>query len=119
MLSWDFLLFSGFPSFAIYPSPQTVVNGSLITLDCRAIGQPPPVVSWFKNFEALNLTADSGIEVEENGTLFIRDADFDDSGFYTCMADNGLGINQVSVAVEVIPLLQITQNKTGEYIIPG
>ena len=97
--------------FIVYPAPQAVVNGSSISLDCLVRGQPMPVVVWLKDFQPLNITSDSGIDVADNGTLSIMDADFDDAGFYTCVADNGLGINQVSVNVEVSPL--IIHNKTG------
>ena len=84
------------------------MNGSSISLDCVVTGEPTPAISWLKDFLPLN---DSDIEIAENGTLSIMEADFEDAGFYTCIADNGLGINQVSVAVDVFPLL--SQNKTG------
>ena len=97
--------------FLVYPAPQAVVNGSSISLDCLVRGQPLPSIVWLKDFMPLNITSDSGVEIFDNGTLFITDADLEDSGFYTCIADNGLGINQVSVNVEVFPL--IIHNKTG------
>ena len=103
------LSFSGLPSFLVYPAPVTVVNGSLITLDCLVRGEPAPSIIWLKDFTPVNLT--SGIMVEGNGTLVITDASLEDAGFYTCVADNGLGINQVSVPVEVIP--EVIVNKTG------
>ena len=87
---------------------MSVFNGSLIKLDCLVRGEPAPTVTWLKDFEPLNLT--SSFTIEPNGTLFIFDALLEDAGFYTCMADNGLGINQVSVNVEVIP--EVTVNKT-------
>lgn len=107
----NYFCYAGLPSFFVYPAPQAVVNGSSISLDCLVRGEPMPVVRWLKDFMSLNITSDSGIKVFDNGTLFIADAGLDDAGFYTCIADNGLGINQVSVNVEVFPL--IIQNKTG------
>ena len=89
-------------------------NGSLISLDCLARGEPEPTISWLKDFTAINLTFSDNIVLEANGTLVIMEADFEDTGFYTCVADNGLGINQVSVSVEVIPEIPI--NKTGLYL---
>ena len=88
----------------------------MITLDCLVRGKPAPLITWLKDFEPLNITADPRIELERNGTLVITDADVEDSGFYTCVADNGLGINQVSVTVEVVSDdLDIVQNKTGKH----
>ena len=103
----------GPPFFLVYPSPVMAVNGSLIFLDCLAGGEPEPTISWLKDFTAINLTFSDNIVLEANGTLVIMEAEFEDTGFYTCVADNGLGINQVSVPVEVIP--EITINKTGLY----
>ena len=97
--------------FLVYPAPQAVVNGSSISLDCLVRGEPTPAIRWLKDFVPLNITSDSRIEISDDGTLFISDAGLDDTGFYTCVADNGLGINQVSVNVEVFPL--IIHNKTG------
>ena len=102
---------AGLPSFIVYPVPQDVVNGSSISLDCLVRGEPTPTVSWLKDFMPLNIMSNSSIEIFDNGTLFVSDADLDDAGFYTCIADNGLGINQVSVNVDVFPL--IIHNKTG------
>ena len=100
----------GPPSFLVYPAPVRTVNGSLITLDCLVRGDPAPTVSWLKDFMAVNLTS-GNITIEPNGTLVIMQAGFEDAGFYTCVADNGLGINQVSVPVEVIS--EVIINKTG------
>lgn len=105
------LIFAGLPFFIEYPTPMTVVNGSDIQLECLVGGEPPPMITWLKDFTVLNTTSEPGIQIEENGTLIIMDAIFEDSGFYTCAADNGFGINQVSVSVEVIP--ELTPNKTG------
>jgi hypothetical protein len=93
---------------------MTAINGSLISLDCLARGEPDPTIFWLKDFTAINLTFSDNIMLEANGTLVIKDADFEDTGFYTCVADNGLGVNQVSVTVDIIP--DITINKTGLYL---
>ena len=90
---------------------MTAVNGSLILLDCQAIEEPALTISWLKDFIPINFNSSDNVMLEPDGTLVIVDADFEDAGFYTCVADNGLGINQVSVPVEVIP--EITVNKTG------
>lgn len=101
---------SGLPSFLVYPAPVTAVNGSLITLDCLVRGDPAPTVSWLKDFTAVNLTS-GNIVIEPNGTLVIMEAGLEDAGFYTCVANNEVGINQVSVPVEVIS--EVIINKTG------
>ena len=100
--------------FTVYPAPQNVVNGSLIVLDCLARGEPPPAISWLKDFLPLNISSDLRFQLEENGTLFIMESEIEDSGFYTCVANNGLGVNQVSVTVQVIALDLDVENTTGQ-----
>ena len=88
------------PFFNVFPRPAWIINGSSVTLECEAGGSPPPRISWLKDFTPLNLT-DSTAIVLSNGSLFIPDAQEVDIGFYTCQADNGVGVNQVSVSVDV------------------
>ncbi len=94
------------PVFDTYPLPAWLTNGSMLVLNCSAIGQPQPNITWLLNFEALNVTdCDDddliGAMLCSNGSLIIRSVDFSDSGFYTCVADNGFSVNQVSVSVDV------------------
>ena len=41
--------------------------------------------------------------VLENGTLVIENADFDDTGSYTCRANNTAGTNQIVISIDVVP----------------
>ena len=87
-----------------------VVNDSLVTLDCIAEGSPHPNISWLLNMEPVDLTLDS-FEQLENGTLVIVEVDEDTAGFYTCVADNGRGISQITVQVDAIP-----RSESGELV---
>lgn len=40
--------------------------------------------------------------VLENGTLVIENADFDDTGSYTCRANNTAGTNQIVITIDVV-----------------
>lgn len=86
------------PFFTVFPRPVWVINGSDIIIDCQAGGSPPPMIDWLKDF--MNLT-DATTVVLPNGSLFIPDAQEEDTGFYTCRADNGIGVNQVSIGVDI------------------
>lgn len=43
------------PSFATVPQSQTVREGSNLTLDCVANGNPKPMIKWLKNGEDIDL----------------------------------------------------------------
>lgn len=43
------------PSFATVPQSQTVREGSNLTLDCVANGNPKPLIKWLKNGEDIDL----------------------------------------------------------------
>lgn len=102
------------PFFTVFPRPAWVTNGSSVSLDCEAGGFPPPTISWLKDFTPLNLT-DSAAVVLMNGTLFISMANQEDTGFYTCQANNGVGVNQVSVGVDVF-IESPTEGLQGVYV---
>ena len=43
------------PSFLVGPSPQTVKEGDLVTLDCVANGVPKPQIRWLRNGEEIDM----------------------------------------------------------------
>lgn len=97
------------PVFTTYPIPAWLTVGSQLQLDCQADGSPSPNITWLLDFEPINASLVDctnasmtlNLAICSNGSLVIREVDFDDTGFYTCVADNGIGVNQVSVAVDV------------------
>lgn len=83
-----------------------VANQSEFTLDCEAGGLPPPTISWTLNGVALNLSSAS-VELQENGSLTIT-ASEETVGIFTCVADNGMGVSQSIVQVDILLTADIT-----------
>ena len=74
------------PRFTAVPRPLTqVLQGSTVTVSCRAQATIMPTVSWMKDGEPLQLG--ERIQVID-GSLIIHDVDEDDEGEYLCMAHN-------------------------------
>jgi len=69
----------------------TVVRGNSASLLCVADGSPTPSVSWLK--DAVTLTPDlPDLDVlNQNTTVQILRARVNDTGRYTCVADNAAG----------------------------
>ncbi|KAG0724941.1 Protein amalgam [Chionoecetes opilio] len=66
---------------------QQVVQGSSITLECRADGNPPAAISWSRQHGHLP----SGAQSEEGLSITLGDVDRHMEGTYICTASNGLG----------------------------
>jgi len=76
---------------------MTVKEKQNVTLSCKAIGFPPPVITWYKDGQVL--------EVEKKQFkkrhLEIMNILYEDHGIYTCTAENLLGRAQSSVNLTV------------------
>ncbi|XP_031816253.1 titin isoform X4 [Sarcophilus harrisii] len=68
-------------------------EGDSVTLECLVSGDPQPTVTWYQNGTGLNQSQRFGFE-EEFGRyrLYIREVRSQDSGKYTCIAENSLGM---------------------------
>ncbi|XP_013100732.2 neogenin isoform X1 [Stomoxys calcitrans] len=94
------------PSFLVGPSPQTVKEGDVVTLDCVANGVPKPQIKWLRNGEELDLNdLDSRFSIIGTGSLQISSAEDIDSGNYQCRASNTVDSldAQATVQVQVPP----------------
>lgn len=71
----------------------TVLDKSNVTIECLAEGIPPPSLSW----------SNDGKKVENSGRNFLhlRSVSKEDSGRYTCSADNFLGSDRQSAILTV------------------
>ena len=71
----------------------TVLDKSNVTIECLAEGIPPPSLSW----------SNDGKDMENSGGNFLhlRSVTREDSGRYTCSADNFLGSNRQSAILTV------------------
>ena len=72
------------PRFIVKPSAKVFPGvGSTLTLDCKATGDPQPVISWKKQDGQLPAGRSRQLI---NGTLVIRDITMKDRGIYKCIA---------------------------------
>lgn len=72
------------------PSNQTLPLKSMAVLPCRAIGQPPPVVSWYR--DGIPVIQSARVNMSASGTLTLTDLHRDqDQGLYTCVASSRAG----------------------------
>ena len=101
----SFFFFSYFTFFELcflilWPGPpeinpqlinQSVTYSSPLQFNCSLSGIPTPEVLWTKN----------GVNLGNLNTLTIRQAKFEDSGEYTCSANNFLGSMKSTFWIEV------------------
>ncbi|KAH6928160.1 hypothetical protein HPB50_012349 [Hyalomma asiaticum] len=77
-------------------TPDTnVVQGGSVTLTCRATGSPKPTVNWARTSdtagEMVVPAANAKMQASPNGTLLIEEVTPEDTGKYTCTAQNAIG----------------------------
>uniref|UniRef100_A0A4W5Q926 Neuronal cell adhesion molecule n=1 Tax=Hucho hucho TaxID=62062 RepID=A0A4W5Q926_9TELE len=77
-----------------------VIRNNHALLDCSSFGSPIPKITWFKDSISSTLDGDPYV-LHENGTLEIHVAQALNSGKYTCVARNSLGISENHVYLEV------------------
>ncbi|XP_030575583.1 neuronal cell adhesion molecule a isoform X2 [Archocentrus centrarchus] len=78
---------------------QVITNNPAL-LHCASFGSPIPTITWFKDSQISIRNADPYV-IHENGTLEINVAQPLNSGKYTCIAGNNLGIKENHVFLEV------------------
>uniref|UniRef100_A0A3B5LBL0 Ig-like domain-containing protein n=1 Tax=Xiphophorus couchianus TaxID=32473 RepID=A0A3B5LBL0_9TELE len=85
-------------------------EGQLVVLECRVKGVPAPRVDWFRDgkliedspdFRILQKKPRSPAEPEEICTLVIAEVFPEDSGMFTCTANNNYGTVSSSAALRV------------------
>ena len=96
------------------PSHQ-ILLGDTLQLDCRAVGQPSPQITWLLPTEdnqigdngvrmvksSSHIGSDGRITVSESGTLTIRVIVNGDQGKWTCIATSPRGRDKKSVLVHL------------------
>lgn len=66
-----------------------VILGMRLDLPCRAVGNPPPVISWHK--DGFHVITGGEYILEQDGTLRISESKLTHAGKYTCSARNTAG----------------------------
>ncbi|KAF6725191.1 Neuronal cell adhesion molecule [Oryzias melastigma] len=77
-----------------------VITNSPAFLDCASFGSPTPTITWFKDGRISIENGDQYV-IHKNGTLEITVAQVLNTGKYTCVATNNLGMKENSVNLEV------------------
>ncbi|XP_072945726.1 hemicentin-1-like [Epargyreus clarus] len=79
-----------------------VISGSPFYLHCHPHGNPLPEVYWFKDDSPLRFYDDSMVTTDYGETVVTRNAKYEQSGNYTCVARNKVGNTSVIYLVDVL-----------------
>ncbi|XP_042341322.1 basement membrane-specific heparan sulfate proteoglycan core protein-like [Plectropomus leopardus] len=86
----------GSPVASVGTSEMTVVEGHTVTMECRATGSPPPVITWSKLRAPLPWK-----HTVAGGVLTLTSVGRQDSGQYICNATNIHGYSEAYTQMEV------------------
>ncbi|XP_060621245.2 follistatin-related protein 4 isoform X2 [Anolis sagrei] len=83
------------PVIRVYPETQAQEPGISASLKCHAEGIPNPKISWLKNGIGLVPKASKQLMLIANGSeLHISSVRYEDTGAYTCIAKNEVGVDE-------------------------
>ncbi|XP_051534458.1 cell adhesion molecule DSCAM isoform X1 [Myxocyprinus asiaticus] len=90
-----------------------------IILPCKAVGDPPPAIKWLKgsNGTPAPVSIDGRRSAHSNGSFVIRTVKAEDSGYYSCVASNNWGSDEIMLNLQVQvppdqPRLTVTKTST-------
>ncbi|XP_016057931.1 PREDICTED: leucine-rich repeat neuronal protein 1, partial [Miniopterus natalensis] len=86
-----------------FPSHLNAEVGATVLLDCRAMAEPEPEIYWVTPLgnEVTAETPSDRYKLSSEGTLEISDIRTEDSGRYTCVAQNAEGADTRVATVKV------------------
>ncbi|XP_033937393.1 hemicentin-1 [Pseudochaenichthys georgianus] len=92
------------PTIQYGPQVFNTIEGTPITLPCRARGVPPPDITWAKGGELLNLGGPA-FSMDSDGSLLITSPSGNETGEFLCTATNAAGhaARKVQLTVYVRP----------------
>ncbi|XP_052463751.1 cell adhesion molecule DSCAM-like isoform X2 [Carassius gibelio] len=89
-----------------------------VVLPCRAVGDPPPAIKWLKESGSpAPAIIDGRRSIHGNGSFVIKTVKAEDSGYYTCVASNNWGTDEIILNLQVQvppdqPRLTVTKTTT-------
>ncbi|XP_037045508.1 Down syndrome cell adhesion molecule-like protein Dscam2 isoform X1 [Bradysia coprophila] len=86
-----------------------------LVLPCRKVGVPAPVTIWRQDGQPMETS--SRKTIAKNGTLYVKDAQYLDSGNYTCAVENVWGKDEIIYQLLVLvppdpPILSVVNSYT-------
>ncbi|KAE8614083.1 hypothetical protein XENTR_v10007974 [Xenopus tropicalis] len=83
------------PVIRVYPETQAQEPGVSASLKCHAEGIPSPKITWLKNGIDVTPRLSKQLTVLGNGSeLHITSVRYEDTGAYTCIAKNEVGVDE-------------------------
>ncbi|XP_004697049.1 follistatin-related protein 4 [Echinops telfairi] len=83
------------PVIRVYPESQAQEPGVAASLRCHAEGIPMPRISWLKNGMNVSTQMSKQLSLLANGSeLRIGSVRYEDTGAYTCIAKNDVGVDE-------------------------
>ncbi|KAH0501206.1 Follistatin-related protein 4 [Microtus ochrogaster] len=83
------------PVIRVYPETQAQEPGVAASLRCHAEGIPMPRIIWLKNGMDVSAQMSKQLSLLANGTeLHIGSVRYEDTGAYTCIAKNEVGVDE-------------------------
>ncbi|XP_042311857.1 follistatin-related protein 4 isoform X2 [Sceloporus undulatus] len=83
------------PVIRVYPETQAQEPGVSASLKCHAEGIPNPKISWLKNGIGVVPKVSKQLMLLANGSeLHISSVRYEDTGAYTCIAKNEVGVDE-------------------------
>ncbi|KAL9924781.1 tyrosine-protein phosphatase Lar isoform 5-T7 [Glossina fuscipes fuscipes] len=79
----------GFPVITQGPSTRVIEVGHTATMQCKAVGNPPPTIYWIKNQTKVDMS-NPRYSIKDGG-LQIENSREEDQGKYECVAENSVG----------------------------
>ncbi|XP_053319617.1 follistatin-related protein 4 [Spea bombifrons] len=83
------------PVIRVYPETQAQEPGVSASLKCHAEGIPTPKITWLKNGMDIMPKLSKQLSLIANGSeLHIPSVRYEDTGAYTCIAKNEVGVDE-------------------------
>ncbi|XP_066244157.1 follistatin-related protein 4 isoform X2 [Saccopteryx leptura] len=83
------------PVIRVYPETQAQEPGVAASLRCHAEGIPMPRITWLKNGMDVSMQMSKQLSLLANGSeLHIGSVRYEDTGAYTCIAKNEVGVDE-------------------------
>ncbi|KAM6150351.1 follistatin-related protein 4 [Erethizon dorsatum] len=83
------------PVIRVYPETQAQEPGVAASLRCHAEGIPTPRITWLKNGVDVSAQMSKQLSLLANGSeLHIGSVRYEDTGAYTCIAKNEVGVDE-------------------------